>query len=344
MISLLVINYRSAALACGAIRSARAAAKGSMQVVAVENTCDAAEADALRSAADVVITPPRNLGYAAGMNAGRAACNGETIVISNPDVIFAQGSIDALAAALKDAAVAGPAFFWDDAHTWMLPPSELHTATEKIGEALASRNAAYARQRDRRRIAERIRFWSLTSPSEVPAISGAVMAIRASDFDAVRGFDERFALYFEENDFLRRIAQQRKRILYVPAARCRHLYNQSAGSDIAAATLAYAESEMRYLAKWYGRKRAAFLKRLERPRVTPLPPRIDGPIALPHRRVVVEASPLASFETAAGCFPSDATIDVPDEVWRSYRSDVLYLRVVDRDRRRVLATYARYRS
>ncbi|HSP33191.1 MAG TPA: hypothetical protein VLU46_02625, partial [Thermoanaerobaculia bacterium] len=92
MISLLVINYRSAALACGAIRSARAAAKGSMQVVAVENTCDAAEADALRSAADVVITPPRNLGYAAGINAGRAACSGETIVISNPDVIFAQGS------------------------------------------------------------------------------------------------------------------------------------------------------------------------------------------------------------------------------------------------------------
>ena len=346
MISLVVINYRSAGLAAEAIRSARAATREPLQVVVVENTCNDGEAGHLRPSVDVLITPSRNLGYAAGINAGRAACTGDVIVASNPDVVFAAGSIDALVGALNDrgAAVAGPALFWDDAHTWMLPPSELHTAGEKIGEALASRNATFAGVRDRRRIAARLRFWTITEPVEAHAISGAVMAIRAADFDAVRGFDEGFALYFEENDFLRRVTRSGKRIVYVPSARCRHLYNQSAGSELASATLAYAESEMRYLAKWYGARRASWLKAAERPRVTAMPPRLDGPIALPQTNVLVEASPLASFETAAGHFPASATIDLPPEVWQSYRSEILYLRVIERGTGQVLATYARYRS
>jgi len=345
MISLLVINYRSAALAEAAIRSARAATSEPLQVVVVDNTGNTNEADRLRPLADALITPPRNLGYAGGINAGRRACAGDVIVVSNPDVVFARDSIDVLVRTMKGrgAAVAGPALFWDDAHSWILPPSELHTATEKIGEALASRSAAVASIRDRRRIGTRLRFWSATEAADVAAISGAVMAIRASDLDAENGFDERFALYFEENDFLRRIARRGKRILYVPAARCRHLYNQSAGAEVSA-TLAYAESELRYLRKWYGARRASLLKRFERPRVTPIPARLDGPIPLPHERVVVEASPLASFETAAGHFPAAASIDVPAEVWESYRAEALYLRVIDIGTRRVLATYARYRS
>lgn len=346
MISLLLINYRSAALAAEAIRSAREATSSPLQVVVVENTCDAGEAAALRTLSDVLLTPPRNLGYAAGINAGRVECKGEVIVVCNPDIVFAPGSIDELAHALdeRDAAVAGPALFWDDAHQWMLPPSELHTAKEKLGEVMASRSGAFARARDRRRIAARLRFWSLREPVEAGAISGAVMAIRASALDEMRGFDERFPLYFEENDFLRRIAARGKRIVYVPAARCRHLYNQSAGTEIGAATAAYAESEMRYLAKWHGPWLASFLKRLERPRVTAIPPRWDRTIDLPDERVLAEASPLASFETAAGHFPASTTLDVPEEVWHSYRSEVLYLRVVARDTCRVLATYARYRS
>ena len=55
MLSLLVVNYRSAALAIDAIRSARAATTDELQVVVVDNSCDAAEADALRPHADVLL-------------------------------------------------------------------------------------------------------------------------------------------------------------------------------------------------------------------------------------------------------------------------------------------------
>jgi len=156
-----------------------------------------------------------------------------------------------------------------------------------------------------------------------------VMAIRAAAFDAAGGFDERFRLYFEENDFLRRV---RGEIVYVPAARCRHLYNQSAGASSEAAPL-YAQSELLYLRKWGG----AFAKRFERSLTLPL----GGHEAASEEDVVTEASPLANFDTAAGHFGRAA--DVPDDIWSSYRGDILHLRTVERRTGRVLRSWAKAR-
>jgi hypothetical protein len=336
-VSLLVVNYRSAALALEAIRSARAAARNPLQVVVVDNSVDAAEAEALRGSADVVIASAENAGYAAAINRGRRACDGDVIVASNPDVVFAAGALDALAE--TNAAVAGPALFWDDGHEWILPPADLHTSRDVLDYALATRSRGRARRRDRRRIRERIAFWSLTETTRVPAVSGAVMAIRARAFDDAGGFDERFRLYFEENDFLRRV---RGDVVYVPAARVRHLYNQSAGHSPEAAAL-YAQSEKEYLRKWGG----SWAKKIEgpprplcRPGTLAWPPVIeDRRERLSYTEVLIEASPLPSFETAAGHFPKAWPIALPAEVWAAYRGAALWLRIVRRDSGEVLATY-----
>ncbi|HXA15502.1 MAG TPA: glycosyltransferase [Thermoanaerobaculia bacterium] len=338
-ISLLVINYHSASLAADAIRTARAASSGPLQTVVVDNSDDRAEVEALRGIADVVIAAPRNLGYAGGINAGRRSCGGEVIVVSNSDVQFGEHAIDRLADA--GAAVAGPALFWDEAHQWMLPPADLQTRSEVIDRAFASRSRTWAGRRDRRRFAARVAFWSLDEPARVRALSGAVMAVRAAALDAAGGFDERFALYFEENDFLRRV---RGDVVYVPAARCRHLYNQSAAGPSESAAL-YAQSEERYLRKWGGH----FVKRFEQHRPdSPIQSYANGRIgesALPFARdsVVIEASPLASFETAAGYFGNDV-VGVPEDIWSTYRGEILYLRAVDRHSGRVLHSWAKDRS
>jgi GT2 family glycosyltransferase len=326
-ISLLVINYRTSALAADAIATARAASSRDLQVVVIDNSVDAAETDALRPFADVAIASPRNVGYAAGINAGRRLCDGDVIVVSNPDVRFGEQSIDRLLDA--NAAVAGPALFWDDAHRWMLPPAELHTRSEVMDRVLASRSRAWARRRGRRRFLQRVAFWSLDRTVPVRALSGAVMAIRASAFDDAGGFDERFPLYFEENDFLRRV---KGAVVYVPSARCRHLYNQSAAGSSEAASL-YARSELLYLQKWGG----AFVKRFEGRLRSWSAPAVGG-----SGDVVLEASPLASFETAAGHFGSDVS-DISDEIWSTYRGDVLYLRAVDRQTGRVLRSWTKAR-
>ena len=345
MISLLVVNYRSAALAADAIRSARSATAAPLQVVVVDNSCDASEAESLRPLADTLVVSDSNRGYAGAINDGRKRCDGEVIIVSNPDVQFGGSAMDQLAGALdREAAVAGPALFWDEAATWMLPPGELQTGWQVIDRSLASRSAAWRRSRDRRRIRKRIAFWSLKSATRVSAISGAVMAIRADCFDAVGGFDERFALYFEENDFLRRVAALRKRIAYVPEARCRHVYNQSASQVPEHAVPAYAVSEERYLAKWNGPFAARLLKRIERQ----LPPEeavmISGAVPVGPDGGLVEASPLPSFDTAAGHFFQGSSVDIPREVWGAFRGDALYVRVIDPRNAEVVATYVRYKS
>lgn len=338
MISLLVVNYRSAALAAEAIRTARVSTTQPLQVVVVDNSCDAVEAEALRGTADVLLVADTNRGYAGGINLGRPACSGQTIIVSNPDITFAPESIDRLHDALGDASVAGPAFFWDEGHRWMLPPGDLNTAPEKLDEVLASRSRAWAQQRDRRRFRKRVAFWSQLRSTETRMLSGAVMAIRAADFDRAEGFDERFPLYFEESDFLRRIAASRRRIVHVPSARCRHLFNQSAAQVASEAAARYAQSELRYLEKWNGPFVARTLKSMERPApvVDALPVRL--PLRIERDDLVIEASPLPTFATAAGHFPVSREIDVPADILATLTGD-LYLRVVVRDSGVVLGTY-----
>ena len=61
--------------------------------------------------------------------------------------------------------------------------------------------------------------------------------------------------------------------------------------------------------------------------------RVGGALA----DLLIEASPLPSFETAAGHFSHSADIALPAEVVSSYRGAALYLRVLDRHTLKVLA-------
>lgn len=340
MISLVVVNYRSAALTARAIRSARETTKGELQIVIVDNSCDDEEASRLQDLDATLIISETNRGYAGGVNLGRTKCSSDVLVVSNPDIIFSDGALDRLAAELtNDIAVAGPALFWDDAHEWMLPPGDLGTAREKLDTILASRSREWFAQRDKRRFHQRVKFWSLTETTKTRMLSGAVMAIRTKDFDAIGGFDERFPLYFEEADFLRRMSEARKHIVYVPAARCRHLFNQSASQEAESASARYAQSELRYLEKWNGPWAARTMKRFEKP----LPPFVlsttDNQQPATGDAFVIEASPLDSFNTAAGKFTNDPNdLSLPPDVLASLRGSTIHLRSVVRTTGEVLAT------
>ncbi|HEX9500317.1 MAG TPA: glycosyltransferase [Thermoanaerobaculia bacterium] len=334
----MLVNYRSAALALEAIRTARAATQNPLQVIVVDNSVDSNEAAALRVHADILIVAETNLGYGAAVNRARAKCDGEVLLVCNPDVQFDAGSIDMLIEA--DGDVAGPALFWDDAFRWFLPPSDLHSSAEAIDAAIASHSVRWRRSRDRHRIRRRIAFWTLRDTTAVPAVSGAVMAIRRSAFDRAGGFDERFHLYFEEIDFQRRMPAGG--IVYVPKARCRHLYNQSAGRSPDAAAK-YARSERQYLEKWSGKLFAKWVKSFQLETTPPATQRLMDDIHIDRPGIVIEASPLASFDTAAGHFSSESRVAIPPEVWQAYQGESLYLRVVDRRSAMVIATYVKTR-
>ena len=66
-----------------------------------------------------------------------------------------------------------------------------------------------------------------TTDAEQPA--GACLLVRRSTLERIGGFDERYWVWYEDTDLLRRLADH-GRILYVPTAVFRHLGGSSVGS------------------------------------------------------------------------------------------------------------------
>lgn len=333
--SLLIVNYRSADLTRRAIASARASSTIPLFAVVVDNTADRDEMKMLETVgADRLLRAPRNLGFAGGINFGIRESQGDIVIATNPDVEFHGRVIDQLSDRINDqVALSGPKVTWDEAGQWLLPPVDAHRPRSRVLEAWATRSSAWNRMRSAARLRRRIRFWSLTEPTPVKAVSGAVMCVRRDVMEGLGGFDERFALYFEEVDFMKRLRRAGFTIEYCPAARCRHLYNQSAAQEPTAATR-YLESEREFHRKWAG---SWFVSLMERIAVKnpsdgsfePLPEdaciRVEEP-----ERVLIEASPQSSFDVAAGHFPVSSSVTFPADVWSSYRGRTLFLRLLDR--------------
>lgn len=334
-ITLVIVNYFSAALARAAISSARATTRSPLRVILVDNSVDEREADELQSAgADELIVSPHNSGYSGGGNLGVAAARSPVVVVSNPDVVFGESCLDLLAERVGgDVAVAGPAFHWDRGGRWLLPPADLLTAGEKLSQAIAATLSVANRSRGRARLRRRLAFWRRAEPGPIEAVSGAVMAIDRRRFETVGGFDARFALYFEEIDLVRRLRARGGAVWYVPEARCRHIYNQSAAVDPGSGAK-FLRSEAIYLRRWapFALPLVAIARnagRLEDAGAIDVAH--DAPIALPSpdREWLVEATPLASFESAVGCLASGPELAFPGEVWSDFRSPTLHVRMVD---------------
>jgi GT2 family glycosyltransferase len=344
--SLLIVNYHTADLTRAAIQSARAAASGPLRAVVVDNSANDQEFNLLRNAdMDELIQSERNIGFARGVNLGMRKCSTEFVIVSNPDVIFRPNSIELLLEQMRGKiALTGPRFTWDQQDRWLLPPAEYPTRSNKISQVMATRSSLFARRRNARLARERLRFWSQETPSSRKTLSGAVMAMRRSVFDRLEGFDERFHLYFEEIDFMRRLRQAGHDIRYQPAAICRHLYNQSAAQRPDAASL-FLESEREFLRKWAGGSFVVLAERMAGKQVSEVigfadwDPSVPIPIPSPPASYAVEASPLSTFESAAGFFPAEAEVLFPREIWTAFRGESLFLRVIRRSDASVAARY-----
>ncbi|MFN7989221.1 MAG: glycosyltransferase [Thermoanaerobaculia bacterium] len=276
MISAVFVSYRSAELAARAIASFREDARRAgrdAEAVVVVNSEDPEEKAGLEPHADVVLLPPRNLGFAGGLNAGIAAARGATLFLANPDLTFCEGSVAALAAAVEGERLvaAGPALWADGARTILMPPAEEARPEELARRALAADPARSARafRREARRAAAQAARAAEGRVASVRGLSGALVAVTRRTHEAVGAFDEGYRLYYEENDWQRRLLLAGGRLLFVGGAHVVHLFGQSARTEPRAAAW-FAESEARYFTKHFGEAGARALERLAR-----LPP-VDG--------------------------------------------------------------------
>lgn len=343
LISAVVVSYRSAVLAARAFESLRQDAADSglaLETIAVVNSGDADEARALEDAADRVLVPGRNLGFAGGLNAGLKEARGDVAVLSNPDVVLRRGALEALRAqAASGLVAAGPAFFLDEGETLHMPPGEEPRPCGLARRRLGARGSAAVFRRAVRRAQCAAREAERGETAKVTALSGALVAVSRATLERVGPFDEGYALYYEENDWQRRLRTLGGALLRVGAARVVHAYNRSARLEPRAAAW-FAASERRYFTTHFGARGVAALDALASGATATAPPAplADGVLRFTAPVAAIALSPLADFGSFAFVPRAEAgEWRPPDDVRAGFGGATWYARAVDAATGRVLA-------
>lgn len=166
-----------------------------------------------------------NLGFAKGMNAAYKLAKGRHVLVYNPDVILKQGALEALVKFLEshdDVGIVSPKLEYTDGSTqasacrvprWITP----------IITRTPLRRTAFGKAEMRRYLMEDMDH-SVTQ--DVDSTTGAAMLVRRKAWEQVNGFDGRYKLYYEDNDFCRMMWQNNWRVVYHPASVMTHYHRR----------------------------------------------------------------------------------------------------------------------
>ena len=232
---------------------------GTVLVMADNGSVDGSpEAEAERATAegrdDVIFLPTGgNIGYGAAANRGIAELarmrdagriRGDYVLLVNPDVIFAPGSIaELLDCARRNprAGAVGPLIREADGSAY---PSAraVPDLVGGIGHALLADvwpgNPFSRRYRDDSDMSrERDAGW----------LSGSCLLLRWDAFDSVGGFDSRYFMYMEDVDLGDRLGRAGWRNIFTPAAEIRHAQGHSASSHPEITVRAHHDSAYRFM-------------------------------------------------------------------------------------------------
>ena len=179
----------------------------------------------------VRVVEAENRGLAAGWNRGIAETSADHVLVLNADAWLVE---DALARLLDAAgrhpraALVGPRLLNTDGSlqrsvrgfptAWRLATEYLYL--RKLAPRSRAFNAFYGAGFDH------------ASEREVEWVMGACMLVRRSAFDEVGPFDERYFLFSEEVDWMRRAADRGWSVVFAPDARCVHVGGASHGGRL----------------------------------------------------------------------------------------------------------------
>jgi GT2 family glycosyltransferase len=230
-VSLIVVCHHSSSVMPQCVNSFRRVARqagAEVEVVAVEQSEDADEVEAVAElAVDRSIVRP-NRGYAAGLNAGIEAATGDVFVLANPDLMFLDNSLDRMLGAL-DAGfdVVGPQFFWDTDGSFLLPAAEDPTPRAELRRTLRRRWPRAWSRGLAGWLEEIWRVWAATGAVEVPSLRGALLVAPRAALESFGRFDEGYFLYYEETEWLWRARRDGARLALAADAGVVHRWGHS---------------------------------------------------------------------------------------------------------------------
>lgn len=160
-----------------------------------------------------LITGHGNIGFGRANNLGVATSHGEYVLILNPDCIVQPDTFDRLlkhAARLPPPYMIGPRIINTDGSDQRGCRRDLLTPLSAFVEALhlGSLFPNYRLNQENLPLPQTL--------SPVPAISGAFMFMRRTDYDRINGFDEAYFLHVEDLDFCLRFRRAGGEIYFAP--------------------------------------------------------------------------------------------------------------------------------
>lgn len=241
-------NTRALTLAClGALGPAVGPLRA--ETIVVDNGSTDGTPDAIRAAYPGgcpgvrLLEPGRNLGFAAGNNAGLAVARGDFLCLLNPDTLPAPGALAAIVAFLRDhptVGAAGPRLLNPDGSEQAVGFAFPTLAQVFLDLFPFGGRFAASRLNGRYPDAPRDRPFPIGFPL------GACIVARRAAVAATGPLDEGFFMYSEEVDWCRRMARAGWPSWCVPTATVVHHGGQSTGQDSARMFVALQRSRARY--------------------------------------------------------------------------------------------------
>lgn len=262
LVSAVVLNFRSPQETVRCVQNLlQQKFDGDLEVIVVDNHSEDDSIGVIRNRFSglplVRIVESRwNAGFGKGYKQGIQYARGTYLLINNPDKNVEQGGIARMVAQMEvepDIGLLAPKLLHGDGTARLSPrhfpgPFDVVIKRTMLKRLFPRTLAGYlqlADDPDRERDAD----W----------VAGGCFMIRRDFFAEIRGFDDRFFLFFEDTDLCRRVWQAGKRVRYFPSVTATDKTRRlSEGSVLSLMTTpvgrAHVASAVKYFWKWRGKR------------------------------------------------------------------------------------------
>lgn len=210
-----------------------------VEIIVVDDASPEPAAVALAQITGIrLLCNPENRGFIHSCNRGAAEARGEFLVLLNNDIQVTEGWLQALLdvfALRRDAGLVGARLVY--------PDGKLQEAGGIVWRDASAWNWGRGGDPDRP---------EYNYLRAVDYCSGACLAIRASDWRLLGGFDTSFApAYYEDTDLAFRCRAMGKQVYYQPLATVVHFEGVSSGTDVSAGVKRHqVANQAKFLARW----------------------------------------------------------------------------------------------
>ncbi len=228
------------------------------EVILVDNASEDGSAEMVRQQFPQVklIESPQNVGFAEGNNLAVPLCQGEYVLLLNPDTVVKPKAFDAMIRFLDQHSEAGAVGSMLLNPDGTLQPS-CHPAPKLSRELWRLLHLDVLKGYGRYHMHK----WPTDAAREVDVVQGASMLVRKSILDKIGFLDGDYFMYSEEVDLCFRLQKAGWKLFWVPQSRVIHYGGQSTKLVATDMFMQLYLGKLKYFRKHYG-SRAGFVYKL----------------------------------------------------------------------------------